>query len=292
MAYIVLSADRIKSLKRIIADVLPGIRSAHCSEAIASAYGYRTYASLLECGRVGIWLPPKHFSVERFASRLKKMSAMPPRKGALDDLHARIEEALWPGSRSEPGMVRPGTVVKINSDGFWSVNRGSSALAVEVDLAEDSDGFTQIYTDKGISVCGREEIMLPLRPLRPYLPLRLWIPYGEWTEDDGSKVLFSRDYKPLWKVSPKGAVLRDKPWRHVRYVDREMFFDDWDDVWSDRSLQRKLAKRLKSLGVVGLPTLAQSVEDLVRDPDVDAHDTALRLRPDDDEDEVCHAYRG
>lgn len=38
--------------------------------------------------------------------------------------------------------------------------------------------------------------------------IRFTYPYGEYYEDDGTRVLFNREYQLIWKISPAGAVNR------------------------------------------------------------------------------------
>ncbi len=45
------------------------------------------------------------------------------------------------------------------------------------------------------------EVVTPRFPLPDFVPSRIWLPYGVWKLSDGSEVLFSRDYLPMWRVS-------------------------------------------------------------------------------------------
>lgn len=77
-----------------------------------------------------------------------------------------------------------------------------------------------------------------------FRPLRLFLPYGKWTCEDGSEVLFNRDYCPLWKRAPDGTVSPMSPNTWVEHNDKneEWFFTDGDrPVDSKKSLRRCLA---------------------------------------------------
>lgn len=59
--------------------------------------------------------------------------------------------------------------------------------------------------------CATFEAISPSSRPDDFIPLRLWLPYGWWTLQDGSEVLFSRDYIPLWKIDPSGRIERMAP---------------------------------------------------------------------------------
>ena len=59
-----------------------------------------------------------------------------------------------------------------------------------------------------------------------FIPMRFWMPYGIWTEEDGTKVLFSREYCPLWKIQEGHAPVQDDPDRWVDFIDQHWFFNE------------------------------------------------------------------
>ena len=58
---------------------------------------------------------------------------------------------------------------------------------------------SRVMIDHGIMTCVSRDAPAH-RAGRIFFPLRFWMSYGIWTEADGAKVLFSRDYCPLWKI--------------------------------------------------------------------------------------------
>lgn len=301
MAYIVLSDERVKLLKRVVAGLLPELGSSHCYECIAFAYGYRSYASMREAGRDGIWIPPQRFSADRFVARLRELSEDPVHLQWIESFHADILYKLDLEDMSphwfdfglfEPGtpLLEPGTVVIVRTVRVPTAPRGSRALVVRAEVDNEGRSGAEIHTEAGRTDVARSWIHLPDEPLPPQVPMRLWLPYGQWTERDGSKVLFSRDYKPLWKVEPDGSVTRDKPWRLVHHVDQELFFDRGDGIWTDHRRQKELMGMLVKLGARGLPHMCLALESLVRFELYDEHMAAIDLRPADDPDEVCRLY--
>lgn len=72
-----------------------------------------------------------------------------------------------------------------------------------------SDGSTVEYYDQwGPILAAHEELAIcrDQSMTSDFRPLRLVLPYGKWTCEDGSEVLFNRDYCPPWKRSPDGTV--------------------------------------------------------------------------------------
>jgi hypothetical protein len=57
---------------------------------------------------------------------------------------------------------------------------------------------------------------------------RFWCPYGQWTCGDGRRVLFNRDYCPIYERHPSqlGRVAQHDEW--VPWVRQEWFFSDAD----------------------------------------------------------------
>jgi len=107
------------------------------------------------------------------------------------------------------------------------------------------------------------EITIPRKPLPLFIPARLKLAYGYWTEADGSEVLFSRDYKPLWRLTDGRNPERLQPWLWIDKVEHEWFWDDTNTPWrSPRRLQEE-ERRLHEFGVVALPKLADILPDIV-----------------------------
>ena len=125
--------------------------------------------------------------------------------------------------------IQPGTLVKLNT-GALGVRRGSPAIVLSI----DARGGPRLLTDAAIGEATRREISVPRLPLPPFVPMRLWMPYGVWTEESGSQVLFSRDYCPLWRISPIGEVSSEEPWRWIEFVQEEWFWNEMEAPWLNR----------------------------------------------------------
>lgn len=53
---------------------------------------------------------------------------------------------------------------------------------------------TYLLFDTGMGSRADFEVATPRKPLADFVSSRLWLPYGYWTLQDGSEVIFARDY--------------------------------------------------------------------------------------------------
>jgi hypothetical protein len=148
--------------------------------------------------------------------------------------------------------IEPGTIVRV---------KGTRALVLKVEQNE-----VRLLADAGILSVSRHEVTIPKVPLEPFAPMRLWLAYGIWTEQDGSKVLFSRDYYPLWRIASNGTVTADEPWRFVDYAGKaDYFFDDETAPWWNAHKAQEIEHLMAKMGVSGAPTLLDVIGILMRD---------------------------
>ncbi|RZJ02106.1 MAG: hypothetical protein EON90_00480 [Brevundimonas sp.] len=83
-------------------------------------------------------------------------------------------------------------------------------------------GLSRILLDTGLAHRASSELITPRKPLPDFVPARLWEPYGYWTLADGSEVLFSRDYFPLWRIA-NDIVERMEPWWWIDWTSQQYF---------------------------------------------------------------------
>ncbi len=169
--------------------------------------------------------------------------------------------------------IEPGTIVKVNT-GELGVRRGSPAILLKVDR-----GFVRLLTDAGVAWTVRRHITVPRTPLPPFEPMRLRLAYGVWTEEDGSRVLFSRDYCPLWRIAPNGCVSPEDPWRWIESVNQNHFWDDSLTPWRSRKKQQEIEQRMAQMGASGTTKIMGVVDILVRGEADDIHDAVRILAP-------------
>jgi len=162
----------------------------------------------------------------------------------------RLREDLFAEQYTVVGRSSLGAPCRLSADG------GPRQRALLVERGKGRDGLTRAMTDHAIRTCVSYELPAH-RAGRFFIPLRFWMPYGIWTEEDGSQVIFSRDYCPLWKITEGRAAQRDDPDRHCLFKDQKWFFDEG----SFRGPVEKVAEQgldiLRNHGVVSMPHLVE-----------------------------------
>lgn len=137
---------------------------------------------------------------------------------------------------------------------------------------------TYVLTHRSTDMCVAEfEYVSPKVQLPLFVPMRLYLVYGAWTESDGARVLFSRDYKPLWRIRGDGHPERALPWERIRYEKSERFWDDRSPPWWNSRRVAEEVERLDGFGVVGLPQLVDVLPSLVLRDDITHIDDAVEL---------------
>lgn len=115
--------------------------------------------------------------------------------------------------RGEPIPV--GTLVRLKHSGH------------PLGLVYESDGSTvAFYHNWGPLTAADDEVTVCRDQSRAskFKPLRLVLPYGKWTCEDGTEVLFNRDYCPIWKKLPSGEVVGLDPNEFVEHSDKK---EEW-----------------------------------------------------------------
>lgn len=171
---------------------------------------------------------------------------------SLDDqlgLRARLwRERLF----GAPARGKPGTVVR---DKAYGSNASGYLL---------KDGRpTTILLDSGLATRADFEVATPRSAFADFIPSRLWLPYGFWTLLDGSEVLFSRDYLPLWRVA-NGIVDRLDPWLWIEGKAGERFFlTAGSSRWVDGPARERGLEALTAHRIAELPRLVDVMVDLL-----------------------------
>lgn len=161
-----------------------------------------------------------------------------------------------------PGRRQPGAVGRLKAKGFT----GQPGI-----LCRFGRGV-QLVVDSSIMTAADFEYVEPRSPAPLFLPLRLYLPYGVWTLDDGSEVVFSRDYFPMWRISRDGNVERALPWIWVSSIQKQQYF--WEDAntpWDEPSVKAQMERFLDEKKLSGLPILADALSLLVLNEADDRH---------------------
>jgi hypothetical protein len=109
------------------------------------------------------------------------------------------------------------------------------------------------------------EYRTPRTPPPLFVPRRLFVLYGMWIEADGSKVLYSRDYEPIWRIRDGRRPERTKLTEIIQPVERIGFWDDTSTPWRSEERYAEEIERIKSYGIIGLPQKVELLPSLIRD---------------------------
>lgn len=179
--------------------------------------------------------------------------------GTAEDQFA-IRVRCWKATGEWPASGMAGTTVR-----FHGTFAGPRRLAMlTADFGRGRDSPVQIITDNRCGICVREEISVPRETLPPFLPHRLRLIYGAWTEPDGAKVLFSRDYAPLWRLREGQRPQQVPPTEWIKHQAETWFWEDATAPWEDRHRLAEEEDRLASFGITGLPLLVDLLPLMVK----------------------------
>jgi hypothetical protein len=259
-------SDAARQLAKLSAD-LP---LSKIQAAVAKASGYRDWSELRA------QVSPKPGGARDAAADaaliLKLARALNLAVGDVQDAVARsrlVDGQAWSNARHHatrlalwratflgtPRPGQPGSLVKVVSDGRTSRRA----------YLRQAGRPTWVVYDDGPGSCADFEVVEDPREAG-FIPRRLWAPYGYWTLDDGSIIVFSRDYYPLWRLV-EGRVERPEPWWWILDTRSEFHFGvslRLDDYNWDSGPTHELAMRfLEEHRVAGLPKLVDLMERLL-----------------------------
>ncbi|TAK49866.1 MAG: hypothetical protein EPO23_01160 [Xanthobacteraceae bacterium] len=124
---------------------------------------------------------------------------------------------------------------------------------------------TEVITHQAIMTIADFEYVSPRAARAFFLPMRLYLPYGYWTEADGSRVLFSRDYKPMWRLRDGHPIERLDPWLRIYFHQETHLWPSNEAPWSSKELKAFLDNYLIQNKIFLLPVLADALPLLVHD---------------------------
>ncbi len=159
---------------------------------------------------------------------------------------------------------------------FVEVDLPGAALNAGYQCA-DNDEEPWIIYDTTFGRCLHTEIKGPAIDVVPYVPTRLWLPYGYWTLKDGSQVIFSRDYFPLWRIAD-GEVERVDPWLRIEWSVETWFKPLDSSEWASGAPRQAALAKLEAHGITGLPRLADTLPCIIQNGRRRIHDGVADLR--------------
>lgn len=168
--------------------------------------------------------------------------------------HLEIRAALWRRSLGPPARNKPGTVIRDRAYG----PRGEPGYLCQAGKP------TYVFFDGGPGSRGDFEVATPRTPLPDFVPARLWLPYGFWRLEDGSEVLYARDYLPLWRIH-QGQVERLEPWLWVDTIESSVNFAHamGRSDWTSPAVREVVIDHLEDRNVRGLPALVEAWPELM-----------------------------
>ncbi|CAA7621579.1 conserved hypothetical protein [Candidatus Terasakiella magnetica] len=282
---------RPKKAAKHLSAVFPDILLSSVQRAVAVACGYRDWHELeishaaAEPSILDEHLPEAAFRERAIALSRSLAAALNVQDGdvqaALPDMrltgnrvftrddHEAIRTACWrAGPIPWQGGRHPGVIFRIKSKGFsktephwWRKSRGGV-------------GFIDHSTSNG--ACATFEAVVPRTRMADFVPRRLWLPYGWMDMKDGSRVLFSRDYLPLWRITD-GKVERLKPTANMSAFRERQWFREGDGPWSYGPAREAAERMLVDYGVTALPQLVDVLPILIHDEHIDVKGAAKVL---------------
>ena len=124
-----------------------------------------------------------------------------------------------------------------------------------------------LYTDAGREEAARQQYSVPKKPVRDTVPMRLRLPFGHWLQQDGNRVLYSRDFCPLWLVSHAGHAHPAMPWWSFDRTEEYRYWGHQDAPWRSRETEMNMESLLHSVGATSDPVLVDALFLMLRDPD-------------------------
>ena len=165
-------------------------------------------------------------------------------------LRLMIRVCGFSGQRKTPGsIVKMKVNGRMGQPGYLRVYGRSTYLVTDVSVETGVADF---------------EVSFPRNPIAPFIPARLKYVYGCWS---GAKVLFSRDYKPLWRLRQGRRPERLEPWLWIDKIDEQHFWSDVNPPWHTKKRQEEESARLQEFGTKALPKLTDVLPNVILNPD-------------------------
>ncbi|MGD1876685.1 MAG: hypothetical protein ACFB13_04200 [Kiloniellaceae bacterium] len=153
----------------------------------------------------------------------------------------------------------PGCIVKMKADGRMG----------QLGYLRAYGRPTYVVTDVSVETCVADfQVSFPRNSVAPFVPARLKYAYGFWSENDGAKVLFSRDYKPLWRLREGRRPERLDPWLWIDKTDEQHFWDSANPPWYTKKRREEEGARLQELGITALPKLTDVLPGVILNPEL------------------------
>lgn len=124
---------------------------------------------------------------------------------------------------------------------------------------------TEVISHQAVTTIADFEFVAPRIAPDLFLPMRLYLPYGYWTEASGARIVFSRDYKPLWRLTKGEPSERVDPWLRISFTEQTHLWEQAETPWHSPRLRVFLESFLSENGLHALPVLADALPLLVHE---------------------------
>ncbi len=254
---------RPKQVAKKLVRLSSGLKLSAVHEAVACMLGYRDWHELSNSTHSDASAVPHEASADDafrivldLASALdlpdpdvqyviSKARLLRDRPWSIDE-QLGLRAAIWRQRVfGPPGRGKSGTVVR---DKAYSSNNPA--------YLRQAGRPTYLLFDTGMGQRADFEVVTPRKPLADFVPSRLWLPYGYWTLQDGSEVVFARDYLPMWRIS-EGAIDRLDPWLWITGITAEFHFTKSAAtvVWASGPARELALHHLSKRRIFELPKL-------------------------------------
>jgi hypothetical protein len=170
------------------------------------------------------------------------------------DDHMLLRSSIWRERFfGMPGRGKPETIVQDRAHG-----------ATTPAYLRHAGRPTYLLFDGGLGERADFDVVMPRTPFADFVPSRIWLPYGIWRLTDGSEVVFSRDYLPMWRIS-KDGVERLAPWLWIRGIVEQVHFTGGRTaLWAAGAAREKAAAYLQRHRISELPKLTDIMPHLFK----------------------------
>ena len=273
--------ERPKATAKRLTQHFPNVALSKSQQAIAASFGYSSWHSLEKEHKTAPPTPlDEKVSLDEARQRwtsfvLGVSNTLGLRDGDvqshLEDLrptgnrrltfedHETVRTACWRAGPLPYGRRRTtGMTCIITEERRRSTRR--RAYVRKVVPNGFGDRPVEIISDWSAGHGGRAdfEVICPRVPVPDFVPFCLWLPYGWCFLEDGSELLFSREYHPLWRIRPNGDVERANPWEGL--VRPFFWFNNISGYpWSNEATQAIVRRKLEQHGITALPILADAL---------------------------------
>jgi hypothetical protein len=254
--------DRPKQAAKNLVRLTSSVKLSAAHEALARVLGYRDWHELSISTRPPVASVPREVDADdvlRIILGLSEALSLPDpdvqyaiSKARLLNATPSIDDQLGLRTRiwrqhvfGPSGRGKLGTVVR---DRAYSANRPA--------YLRRAGRPTYLLFDTGFGERAHFEVVTPRTPLPDFVPSRLWLPYGYWRLQDGSEVIFARDYLPMWRVTQAGVERLD-PWLWINGITATFHFTTFaaTTVWGEGPARQLALDYLEKHRIFELPTL-------------------------------------